>query len=552
MPIRPPVERYRMSFNRSAALPALALSALALLAGCSPESRTTDPSPSEVPFQNGSLSGTTTGRVSPAQTTSGPGATLTGLAGTFTSLSVSGSALGNVSTVYFNERGSSGGLRQIRTDGTGFMNILSDTTRGFSPSISPSGDRLFFWQGRGPGDQPQAVLMERLPDGTASDVFTDVRAFAPVAWTPDEKQVVYPYLTESATPPTTLLRRLDLTTLDTQDLVPDRPYLFGPAVTVGPVNDRPVAIYVNAERGLSLLDLTSGVDSTLFTPADSDFVSDVDLTRDGQRLVFALTRRIGPDTFLMHVRVGDPNHPEAAESLFTFPGNRRFTVTNTVRWIPDGSGFVVTAPGDPNGSIQLYLLDAQGHVVRQLTRVSQGVVYESDFTVGPSARGTQVLIGEGGLLGSTASGIIFGQNQTGRLTSVVAFQSDRPRTVTLKASTGLNSTGPALIYSLSAEQLRMLRFINGPPDGRLFTVIDSSTAPTGGALINFDADSGTVTLVLPFAAGQSSAATVTESGGSRIFRGHFLGAWQGKTNFAPQGASEVRLETSTGRVEVTP
>lgn len=545
-----------MSCLRSTALTALTL---VLVTSCASEPRSTDPSAAEVPFQSGLLSGTTLGRIGPAQTTTGPGATLTGLVGTFTSLSAGGPAAGNVATVYFTSRGNASvpeDIWQIRTDGTGLLNLSpDDTIRSVGPSIAPSGSRLLFWQ-LGPIDfqdccHQETRLMERLPDGTTRQLATDLDAASPVSWNPDEKAVIYPLLFDESQSFNAVIRRVALDNGTPQDLLPRHPGRL-PELTVGSVNGHPEVIYQNAERGLNRFDLTSGTDSAYLTPADSDIVTSPALTRDGHRLLFVLTHRVSGESH-SQLRVAEVNHPEAAESLFTFPGGSQVIFgdpENAARWLPDGSGFVVTAGGAPQG-FQLHLLDASGHLVRQLTSLPLGIAPGS-FSVGPPRSSSQALIGEGGLLGSTASGIIFGQDLTGGLTTVVGFQSDRPRSVTLKANTGLNSTGPALTYTLTAERLRTLRFINDPPDGNPVTVVDSTSLPAGGALINFDADNGQVTVILPFAEGQSQSATVTESGGARVFRGHFLGVWKGRTNLAPRGATEVKMETATGRVEVSP
>jgi hypothetical protein len=478
---------------------------------------------------------------------------MTGLVGTFTSLSAGSTSAGSRATVYFGVQGNrqfNETIWRIQTDGTGEQRINpDDTTRQLFPSISPSGRRLLFWQA-GPGN-PGTLLMEQLADGTKRQLTVETFGFAPVAWTPNELSVIYPEISESG-PATNLIRQFQLDNSTKRDLVPDHPGDVLPQLTTGTVHGNPVVIYINDRRGLNLIDLNTGLDTAFFNPPDSDRVNSVDLSRDGRKLVLVLTHAISATDFRSLLRVIDVQHPEMpTNSLFTFPGGGSLTFGNTARWLPDGSGFIVTAVGPPSG-YQLHLLDASGHEVRQLTTLPLGVA-PGGYTLGPTlSAASQVLIGEDGLLGSSASGIIVGQGQSGGLTTIVGFHSDRPRSVTLKANTGLNSTGPALTFTLTADQLRTLRFINSPPGGAVTTVTDSSSAPIGGAMINFDAANGAVTLVLPFAAGTGSPTMVSESGGTRIFRGNFVGAWQSRTNLAPQGASEVRLESASGKVEVTP
>jgi hypothetical protein len=541
-----------MSSLHAAALPALALT---LVLGCARETRVTDPSSVEVPFHSGSLDGATSGRLGPAQTTTSSGATLTGLVGTFTSLTAGGPAAGSVATVYFTSSfpGSPARLWQVRTDGTGLRQVLPDSVPGFSPSVSPSGKRLLFWvpaaSDTAPGP-PARHLVELAADGTFPRLTTEVDAHA-VSWTPDEAAVIYPLLILD-NPYPRVIRLLPLDGSGPRDLLRVVPDTFmslrDRRLTVGQVNGRTVVIHEDVlGHGLNLLDVLTGIDAPYLTPADSEDIRSPDLSQDG-RIAFMVTRPAGNGIYRSQLKVADVNHPEAAIAL-PFTKDSRDNYADRMRWLQDGSGMVVLANALPYGS-QLVLIDAQGTFMRQLT--SRPHIPLEEFSVGPSSPASLALVGDGGVLGTTASGIIFGQPRSGGLSGVVAFQSDQPRSVTLIANTGLNATGPALTYTLTAERLRTLRFINSPPGGTVITVVDSTLPAAGGALINFDADQGAVTLVLPFAEGRSAGATVTESDGTRIFQGTFLGAWTGRTNLAPHGATEVRLEMATGRMEVIP
>src|SRR5262245_49885797 len=69
---------------------------LAAMIGCNPTEKNSSLSPDarDTPFQSGQLSGTTAGQVSAPVTTTGSGATVTGLVGRFTRLTLQPSAGG--------------------------------------------------------------------------------------------------------------------------------------------------------------------------------------------------------------------------------------------------------------------------------------------------------------------------------------------------------------------------------------------------------------------------------------------------------------------------
>ena len=67
--------------------------------------------------------------------------------------------------------------------------------------------------------------------------------------------------------------------------------------------------------------------------------------------------------------------------------------------------------------------------------------------------------------------------------------------------------------------------------------------------MSFDARLGTVSAVLPFDGTRGAKRSTRTEGETQIFSGSFLGVFDGAgKNLAPNGATEVRLNTSTGQI----
>ena len=121
---------------------------------------------------------------------------------------------------------------------------------------------------------------------------------------------------------------------------------------------------------------------------------------------------------------------------------------------------------------------------------------------------------------------------------------------------GLNNQGAALFYDLETNTgitITDLRFWN-LTDMSPQQVLPSGGLVTTGALISFGYLDGLVKSVLLFnapsrAAGGAEHPQMTVAHGQRLVRGHFVGVWDARgKNLAPQGASEVEMDTRTGEV----
>jgi hypothetical protein len=484
-----------MSTHRSVSLAVLGLAGIC---ACTPAEHSTDPSSSELPFRSGALSGATSGRVSATQTTSGPGVTLTGLVGNFTRLSYHNGDP-ELPTVYFSGQPESDPIHlwRVNLDGTGLEELTHDTSESANPSIAPSGNRLLFWQlsGRTPF-VANTWLSELEPGQTVRQLFLEVDGLTPPLWSADERSVMY---SQNISGPTRVSRlvRLNLETLQKQTLLEDPNGNFLDE-TSAVVDGNPLLIFqvTDSFYQLYLATLTSTLYHRSGDPAVG--LSHPRLSHDGERIMYwaGPANLHGPAS--AELRIGSPAHPETAHPILTLQ-NQGYPGPYDARWLVDGSGIVALLPQENTTVSQLYLLDTTGAILRQLTSLGAGIGH--GYSIGPAGTGgTVTLVGDDGILGTSSSGIIFGQGSSGGVSSVVSFTSSRPHSVELKAETGLNSSAPVLTYTLRADRLEGLRYVNNPVNDTAVTVVDSTMSPVGGAVITFDAATGRVAVILPFAA----------------------------------------------------
>jgi hypothetical protein len=167
------------------------------------------------------------------------------------------------------------------------------------------------------------------------------------------------------------------------------------------------------------------------------------------------------------------------------------------------------------------------------------------------------LIGSGGLLASSAAGFLYSQRGDDVL-AVLSFDTASSTTTSraggrVAALTNLDTSSPNLLFSITAaDSLTSVRFANyttaGAPDKTVFV---SLPAGTTGALVSFNAATGKVSSVLPYAANRSihGLPEPTSAGHSVVLHGRFMGAFDAAgEDHAPQGAGEVRLDRKTGEI----
>ena len=121
----------------------------------------------------------------------------------------------------------------------------------------------------------------------------------------------------------------------------------------------------------------------------------------------------------------------------------------------------------------------------------------------------------------------------------------------MTTQTGLNNLGPNLTYTVDADKVTLLSYLSNP-GYQAIRVIGTGAAISyaNGALVDINSYTGNVTSVLPFLGTRAATKPlVTVTNGEKVFRGSFLGVFDGKgKNLAPKGAREVHTNSTTGKV----
>jgi hypothetical protein len=509
--------------------------AIALAVGCTAAEHTTDPTNSETTFEAGTLNGVIAGRIGSPQTTNSDQVTLTGIVGNFTRLSISGVDAGaGPSRVYFSTRGDSGGvphLWQVNIDGSGLRQLTTQPSGQVLPSISGAGNRLVYRDLGLSGGQPSRTdLWEWTPTAGTRFLAAETGVNGLAGWLPGDSAIIYPVhaagdngLRQRGLAGGAILRLTE---------EPDS------QVTTGLVHGVPTAFFIRRDS-LYRMNLTTR-DTSLFTVLEPFYGTlNPALSPDGRQVLLWIEFLRGFTLFTVPTAL-----PDSFVQAGGVDGDFR-TWKPEARWSGD-TAVVWTEPEAGTETPNLHWVNLKGGK-RRLTNFPAGV--ETGFTVGPFLPPPpRTLIGEGGELGSRASGIIYGVGPQSALTTVVSFTASPQRSLSLKAETGLDADAPVLTYMLTADRLTSLGYLAG--DGPVVSVIDSSSAPVSGALVSFDGRTGQVALILPFAGEYSRAAVVSDDGQARVFRGLFTGVWQDGRNLAPSGTREVRLNFRSGRVEI--
>jgi hypothetical protein len=512
--------------------------AILLTAGCATAEQSTDPTNSATAFEAGPLSGSILGPISRAQTTNSAQVTLTGITGNIIRLGIHDTEpVTGSSAVYFSTRGDSGGVPhiwQVNLDGSGLSQITTDPSGQRFPSISRAGDRLVFRDlGLSGGQATKTDLWEWTAAAGSRFLATETGVTGIAGWIPGDTAIVYPVgaLGDSG------LRQRNLTGGAVAHLT-DEP---DDRVTTGLVGGVPTAFFTRRDS-LYRVNLTTRDTSFFYAPEPPFQAFSPDLSPDGQHLLFWTEFIRDFSMFVIPTDLSNSAREERAIELRSgqeFP-EAHWSGDTAVVWLEQEDGGI---------GIQLRFVPLEGFGSQRLTNFPAGV--ENGFSVGPFLLpAPRLLIGEGGALGGNASGIIYGMGRQGELTTVVSFTGSPQRSVSLRAETGLNADAPVLTYTLTADRLTSLAYLSDPDDGPVVSVVDSAGPAISGAVVSFDAVTGAVSLILPFAG--ASPATVTDEGETRAFRGAFTAVWRSGKNLAGRGTGEVRLNRATGMVDIRP
>jgi TolB protein len=214
-------------------------------------------------------------------------------------------------------------------------------------------------------------------------------------------------------------------------------------------------------------------------------------------------------------------------------------------WSPDGTRVAFERTDTSVSHSQIYVVNADSTGVR---RISDGQTDDRTPAWSPYVKARK-FVGAGGVLGTTASGFLVGQ-QGKAVTSLVVFNAATPNAAHLDAQDATAPYTPNLVFTVSGDLLNALVYVNGvsgPP-----TTVLSAGATATGAVVSFDAIDGTVTGVFPYTANRAAAhdrPAPARSGDTLVYRASFLGVWDGSgRNRSPGGATEVQIDGRTGRL----
>lgn len=219
-------------------------------------------------------------------------------------------------------------------------------------------------------------------------------------------------------------------------------------------------------------------------------------------------------------------------------------VESQVNVSPDAKKLIFSSTSGPMRSLLIGNTTPNASYTKILNGSLNGAVFAPPIK-------DRVLVGSGGALGPTAAGIIVSQRGD-QMKSVLSFGAVTQSTVVLTQQTGANSTSPNLSYMLDADTVSYISYINGI-SAKATKVVGSGLGVTqcDGAFVSIDADTGYVVAVIPFDGARGAKRAVREEGGDRVYTGSFSGVFDATgQNLAPQGATEVRIELSTGRISV--
>lgn len=280
-------------------------------------------------------------------------------------------------------------------------------------------------------------------------------------------------------------------------------------------------VIISATTG-NVLESTSGGDSTnpVFGPDSSSFA-------------FLQTN----ETKLMVATMAG-----APRVLYTNPNG-----IGRISFSADGNEILLTQDVTDIGS-QAFWVKVQGNSNPVLIPGSIAAT-EFDAAVAPPVK-DRVLIGSGGLFGSTGAGFIYSQDGDTTL-NLLAFGATTQSTVVMRALNGDVPNPPNLVYSIDADTITYISYATNP-DYTVKKVVGPGLGVTqcDGALISYNSANGQVAAVLPYNGTRGAGRpTFKDSGSKRTFTGNFTAVFNADgENVARGGTTQVELDLATGRI----
>ncbi|HWD37326.1 MAG TPA: hypothetical protein VG944_00630 [Fimbriimonas sp.] len=160
---------------------------------------------------------------------------------------------------------------------------------------------------------------------------------------------------------------------------------------------------------------------------------------------------------------------------------------------------------------------------------------------------TTLLVGSGGMLGSSSSGVFLSQKGD-EIAALASFVATTPSTVVVTPPSAV-SPGAALAFSVAADAITRVAWMNG------YNLPSTSVSPTGTKtfVISFSGSSGNVTIVAPLAVKQTRSVSARlqpeVSATTYTYKADFAGVYDGQGhNLAPTGATTLVINRKTGKL----
>lgn len=498
---------------------------VAALSGCGGSGATPESAlPTTQTF--GSLTTRIVGTAQTPVVSAGSGAAIYGVAGATVSditQSFVGRNLVNTRIAFQTQRDGNYEIYSMGTDGTNQTRLTNAVGNDISPSWTGDGTKLVFSSQRDGNDEIYSMNADgsgqtRLTNNAAADTFPAVSssgAKIAFATTRDGNTEVYSMNADGTSP-------IRLTNNAATDYLPS----FSPDGTKIAFNtnrDGNTEIYVMNADGTGQTRLTNNA-ATDSAPSWSP---------DGSKIAFMTDRDGNLEVYTMNpdgTNVSRLTNNAASDYYPSFS--------------PDGATIAFATQRDA-GNFEIYRMDADGGNPTRLTNNAA-----IDYVPSWSGFYQPKYVGASGILGTDCAGFLVGQ-QGDANTSLLVF--DTPTVGARAASrvvanTNPESVSPNLIFTITTNTgMSSLKFVNLAQS--LAPVTPTLPSGTTGALVSFNASSGLVASVLPYAANRSARIKPVRSGDNATYAGHFTAVFDGAgKNLAPGGAKFVTLDAKTGKL----
>lgn len=532
--------------RRNISLYGLFLMGYLLLAGCgdgSGSKNLTNDGSGFTDMQFGDLS-VRAATTNPPVTSSGSGVTVTGLTGQISRIQLYQSGLSG-KIAFASNRDGNYEIYFMNPDGTNQTRLTNNTADDTNPCWSPSGTKIAFVSTR--DGNPEIYVMNA--DGSNQTRVTDSPGYDGLpAWSPDGSKIAFTSDRDGSLDIRTMnpdgSNQVRLTSNTANDYAPTwSPDSLRLAFTSN--RDGHDEIYsMNADgsnvRRLTISNSISGgrADSNQNYPAWSPDGATIALCSDYRKAGIYDLVMIPADSFVFN----------GVRPLTINAGNLSFP-----SWSPDGKKILTASNYFGDNEIEWY---APNGGAARLTS-SPGDDLMPSWSKTSSIR---TLVGTSGDIGTSVTGFLLG-TAGGTTKSLFTYFVSDFTSVSIKALSGTNSIGDRLDFSIEGtstavnfnkSSIAYLNFDNS------FLVRPFTNYPgnINGLLVSFGAQSsqvnaGQVFLVVPFTAQNRSVnrPRVTVEGGVKIYQGVFPAAYDGKgKNIAPNGATEIRVDSKTGAI----